>query len=101
VPEDNSASLLLLMGQLWGIVFTFALPPLIDMSPSVDCSSVLSPLALLLTIFMVIAAAVLLMYRKDYRRQKAEKEGTAAEAVADSEDAADASPVAAAAVQPV
>lgn len=74
VPEDNSASLLLLMGNLWGIVFIFALTPMIDLSPSSDCSSIASPLALLIALSLAVAAVVLLLFRKDYRRQKAEAE---------------------------
>jgi FLVCR family MFS transporter 7 len=82
VPEDNSAGLLMLAGQAFGVVFIFALPPLLAVPPSSDCSSVATPAAGLILASLLAAAVAVLFVRVDYRRQAAEAAGgpTAAEA---------------------
>jgi len=72
VPEDNSAALLLLAGQLIGIVMIFVMTPLIQMNPTADCSTIATPVAGLVAGSMLVAASVLLFFRVDYRRQAAE-----------------------------
>jgi Na+/melibiose symporter-like transporter len=72
VPEDNSAALLLQAGQIVGIIMIFALTPMINLNPQADCSSVVTPSAGLILGLMVVAVAVLLPFKKDYRRQAAE-----------------------------
>jgi len=72
IPEDNSAGLLLLVGQLFGIAFIFLLTYLLSINPSADCSSVVSPVAGVIVGSLVIAAGALLTFKKDYRRQRAE-----------------------------
>jgi MFS family permease len=73
IPEDNTSALLLITGQMWGIVFILGLGALIQMEPSKSCSSVVTPAAGAILLPMLLAAAVLLTFKKDYRRTAAEK----------------------------
>lgn len=72
IPEDNSSGLLLLAGQMFGIGFIFLLGNLLSAPPSSDCSSVVTPLAGVILGSILLAAAVLLTFKKDYRRAAAE-----------------------------
>lgn len=72
IPEDNSAGLLLLAGQLFGIVFIFLLTYLLGQPPSSDCSSVATPFAGVILGCLLVAAGVLFTFKKDYRRKAAE-----------------------------
>ena len=72
IPEDNSAGLLMLAGQLAGIVFIFVLPALLAMPPSSDCSSIFTPAAAVILGSLLVAGVAVLFVRKDYRRQAAE-----------------------------
>lgn len=40
VPEDNSAAVLLSVGNSMGIIYIFVLPALLSLAPSSDCSSI-------------------------------------------------------------
>lgn len=73
IPEDNSAALLLIGGQFVGLALTYAMSALLDLPPTTDCSSIFTPMAGMLLGCMVLAALCLLPFRKDYRRQAAEK----------------------------
>lgn len=72
VPEDASSALLMTLGQLVGIVIIFALPPLLNLGPSVSCSTVATPAAGFILGWMALAAASIAGFRRDYRRQAAE-----------------------------
>lgn len=72
IPEDSSSGLLLLAGQMFGVGFIFLLGHLVSVPPSSDCSSVVTPLAGVILGSILLAAAVLLTFKKDYRRAAAE-----------------------------
>jgi FLVCR family MFS transporter 7 len=76
VPADTSASFLLGIGQLVGIVAIFALDPLIALPATQRCDTVATPSGGLLLALMVVAGALLLFgFKKDYRRQGSQREG--------------------------
>lgn len=72
VPEDTSAGVLLLGGQLTGIIYTFSLGALIGVPPSNDCSSVVTPLAAFVAGNMLVAAGTAFAFRQAGRRGAAE-----------------------------
>ena len=68
--EDNSASLMLGLGNVVGLVAVFALEPLLAASSS--CATVFTGSAgLILALMIVAAAAICGFFRKDYRRAAA------------------------------
>lgn len=92
IPEDNSAAALLISGQLWGIAFIFALTPAIQLPPSASCSTIITPAAGIIFFSVLLAGLVLIGFRKDYRRAKADAERSAAAAAIAVVDATDAAP---------
>ena len=70
--EDNSASLMLGLGNVVGLVAVFALEPLIAAN---TCASVFTPSAGLILAIMAVAAAAICFFRKDYRRTEASRAG--------------------------
>lgn len=73
VQEDNSASFLLGIGQIVGIIAIFALTPLLeDPNDPKSCSTVVTPSGGFLLALMILAGLCLVLFRKDYRRQKEE-----------------------------
>ena len=78
IPEDTSSALLMTIGQVVGIILIFALGPLLATPASAACETVVTPSAGFVLGWMVLAAAVIAAYRKDYRRQAAEAEESAA-----------------------
>jgi MFS family permease len=73
IPEESAASVLLLGGQLFGIVYVFALPALIPQ----ECSTVLTPSAGLIAGSLLLATLSILPFRAELRRQRAEKSHSA------------------------
>jgi hypothetical protein len=72
VSEDNSASLMLGMGNYVGLACVFVLEALLPLPAVSSCASVLTPSAgLLLGLMAAAAVAILGFYRADYRRSKA------------------------------
>ena len=70
--EDNSASLMLGLGNYVGLAAIFALEPLLTLPQASSCSSVLTPSAgLLLALMAIAAASIMFFYKVDYRRKTA------------------------------
>ncbi|RYG52199.1 hypothetical protein EON66_09985 [archaeon] len=73
IPEDNSAALMLFLGQMWGIMFIFVFNHLLENWPvSMHCTSIVTPFAGMMLFSLAAASAVMLLFGKDYRRQSAE-----------------------------
>lgn len=83
VPEDNSAALLLIGGNMLGLGLTYLMSALVGMPPTTTCSGVVTPVAGMLLACMGSAAVALLFFRKDYRRQAAEAARVAETAFSD------------------
>jgi FLVCR family MFS transporter 7 len=73
VSEDNSASLLLGLGNIVGLLAVFALEPLIAAN---TCASVFTGSAGLILAVMAAAALALAFFRRDYRRANAAEAST-------------------------
>lgn len=73
VPPDNAAAVLLLCANIFSLVLTFILTPLVQLPVSAGCSSIVTPAAGVMLGFMVLAFLVVLPMRKDYRRLEAER----------------------------
>jgi len=76
--QDNSAAALLIAGQLWGIAFIFPLTASIQAPPCSTCATIATPAAGIILFAMIFAAAAAVLFRKDYRRQRADAEQQAA-----------------------
>ena len=72
-PADLAAGLMLLAGQWAGVGFVFAVPPLLALPPSADCSTVATPhAAFLLGNALVACAAILALRRPEPQERKAD-----------------------------
>ncbi|KAA0175467.1 hypothetical protein FNF27_03167 [Cafeteria roenbergensis] len=83
IVEESASALLLLGGQITGIVFVFVMPLLI---PN-DCSTVLTPFAALVAAVLIVATALILCFRVQPRRTKAETNAAASPLLAAPADA--------------
>lgn len=79
VPEDQSACLLLIGGQYVGLILTLGMTPLLPaastssvVTPTASCDSIASPMAGIILACFLAAGALILAFKKDYRRQRAE-----------------------------
>lgn len=72
VPEDTSGCVLCISNNLAGIVYIFAVPPLLVFAESASCSNVVTPLAAFVFFNVLAAVVLLLIFRVDNRRQTAE-----------------------------
>jgi hypothetical protein len=68
IPEESSAALLLLGGQLFGILFVLLLPALIPDR----CDTVFTPSSGLVAGVMIVACITVLLFTVKHRRGKAE-----------------------------
>ena len=75
IPEETSASLLMLMGNVVGFICIYSLQVLIKMNPRfIDNPTVLTPNAVFLTSMVIFATAIILTYKGEYKRLAAEAE---------------------------
>ena len=77
VPEDTSGAVLSTMSSMLGIVFIFAMPPLLDYPASVACSSAATPFAAFVLVNVIISVGLMLAFRADPRRKTAEAKAEA------------------------
>ena len=71
ISEENSSGLLLLVGNLTGMLFTFILAALIDLEP--HYTTVFTPAALFFFCVMTCCTLTVLRYNGSYKRLDAEK----------------------------
>jgi hypothetical protein len=74
MPEETAAALLLMMGQYGGVAFTFA----IESSLPGTCDTVLTASSILIASSLVVAGLVLVWFRENNKRQKAETQSVIA-----------------------
>jgi len=74
MPEETAAALLLVVGQYGGVAFTFAIQHTIPDT----CDSRLAPSSILIASALVASGLVLVWFKANNRRQRAEKAGQAA-----------------------
>lgn len=73
VPEESSASLLMLAGNLVGLGTTYGLQALIGLSPVYDANEVLSPAAIFMLATICFALVFVLSFQGQYRRLHADR----------------------------
>lgn len=76
-PEDTSGAVLSTMSSMLGIVFIFAMPPLLEYPSSVSCSSAATPFAAFILVNVIITVGLMLAFRADPRRKTAEAKAEA------------------------
>lgn len=83
VSPDAAAGVMLLAGQFAGIAYIYAIPPLLALPRSANCSSVASPAAAFLLANMLVAVAVISLLKYDDRRLKEQDDQQPAAELAD------------------
>lgn len=76
VPADVSTGILMTLANLVGAGLILACTSLLQAKDSVNCTTVLTPVAYFIGITMVMGAIVTMFVKKDYRRMRAEGSGT-------------------------
>ena len=70
MPEETAAALLLIVGQYGGVIFTFAIQNTIPDT----CNTVFAPSSILIAASLTASGLVLVWFKANNRRQRAEKE---------------------------
>ena len=71
MPPDTSASVLLIMANIIGTVLTYALGALLQLQPSTDCTTIFTPAAIVVMVFMVLGAFTIMPLKPIFKRQMA------------------------------
>ena len=68
VPEEASAALIMLSGNLIGVAATYLLQELIDMAPVYHADAGMPPAHIFIAVMLAFAVAVMLSFNGEYKR---------------------------------
>ena len=75
VPEEASAGLLMLAGNLVGLAATYVLQTLIGMAPVYGASDGVPPAHIFIAVMLTFAVAVVLSFNGEYKRLRFDSRG--------------------------